>query len=74
MLTTRIVIHYKKVGYVSTFSGLLNSFTYVGAAVASYGIANISWDVAMPVFFGVSVAGLVFSLIALPRWIKFTKE
>ncbi len=74
MLTTRIVIHYKKVGYVSTFSGLLNSFTYVGAAVASYGIANISWNVAMPVFFGVSVSGLVFSLIALPRWVKFTKE
>jgi len=74
MLTTRIVIHYKKVGYVSTFSGLLNSFTYIGAAVASYGISNISWDVAMPLFLGVSVAGLVFSLIALPKWIKFTKE
>lgn len=74
MLTTRIVIHYKKVGYVSTFSGLINSFTYIGAAVASYGISNISWDVAMPLFLGVSVAGLIFSLIALPRWVKFTKE
>jgi len=78
MLTTRVTIYFKKVGYVSTFSGLLNSFTYIGAAIATYGIADITqkydWGVIMTVFFAVSLCGIVFTLIALPVWRKFMKS
>ena len=78
MLTTRVTIYYKKVGYVSTFSGLLNSFTYIGAAIATYGIADItekySWSVIMTIFLAVSVCGIVFTLIALPKWKRFMSE
>lgn len=78
MLTTRVTIYYKKVGYVSTFSGLLNSFTYIGAAIATYGIADITekydWGVIMTGFLAVSVCGLIFTLIALPTWRKFMKS
>lgn len=78
MLTTRVTIYYKKVGYVATFSGLLNSFTYIGAAIATYGIADITerynWGVIMTGFFIVSVCGLVFTVAALPTWRKFMKS
>ena len=77
MLTTRVTIYFKKVGYVSTFSGLLNSFTYIGAAIATYGIAGItekySWSVIMSLFLGVSLLGIIFTLIALPKWKRFIK-
>lgn len=80
MLTNRINIYYKKVGYVSTFSGLLNSFTYIGAALATYGIAEITseqpvnWKPVMLIFLAVSVCGFILNLIAIPRWKKFMKD
>ncbi len=78
MLTTRISIYYKKSGYVATFAGLLNACTYVGAAVATYGIASISekysWTVIMGIFLAVCVLGILFTLFALPNWTRFKKE
>ena len=78
MLTTRVTIYFKKVGYVATFSGILNSFTYIGAAIATYGIADIterySWTTIMALFLAVSVVGGIISVIALPRWRKFMKD
>ena len=78
MLTTRVSIYYKKEGYVSTFAGLLNACTYIGAAIATYGIAHISeiysWTVIMSIFLGICVLGILFTLIALPKWTKFRKE
>ena len=78
MLTTRVSIYYKKAGYIATFAGLLNACTYVGAAVATYGIASISekysWTVIMGIFLAVCLIGILFTLIALPKWTRFRKE
>jgi OPA family glycerol-3-phosphate transporter-like MFS transporter len=77
MLITVVPKRFAKSGRVSTFSGLLNSFTYIGAAIATYGIAGItekySWSVIMSLFLGVSLLGIIFTLIALPKWKRFIK-
>ena len=48
MLISLIPKNFAKYGMVSTFSGVLNAFTYIGASVSSYGFATISdnfgWD------------------------------
>lgn len=57
--------------YMSTVSGMLNAFTYVGASISNYGFAALSerfgWGVTI-IFWGVVVlAGLLLSLYCARR-------
>ena len=62
-------------GRVSTFSGLLNCFVYVGAAISTYGFAGFSeafgWRSTMVMWTGLAVLGTVFCLICIPKWRAF---
>lgn len=63
---------FRKYGKISTMSGLLNAFTYVGSAVATYGIAFLvertGWQVTTFVWFLTAAAGTVLCGICAPGW------
>ena len=62
-------------GRVSTFSGLLNCFVYVGAAISTYGFAGFSeafgWRSTMVLWTVLAVLGTAFCLICIPKWRAF---
>ena len=59
-------------GNVSTVSGVLNSCTYVGSAISTYGIAylsdNAGWQVTALVWFAIAAAGTVICYICSKIW------
>ncbi len=78
MLISHVPKRFKKYGNLSTISGFINSFTYVGAAIATYGIAKLSevygWRATVAIWLVVSVLGTAACLIATPRWKKFIEK
>lgn len=62
-------------GRVSTFSGLLNCFVYVGAAISTYGFAGFSeafgWRNTMFLWMGIALLGTVFCLLCIRKWRAF---
>lgn len=57
---------------VSSVSGLLNSFTYVGSAISMYVIPmiaeNADWSTTILMWIGFAVVGTVLNLVCLPIW------
>ena len=78
MLITHVPKRFKKFGNISTVSGVVNSFTYLGAAIANYGIARLSahfgWQVTVLIWLLIAILGTVCCLIAIPKWKKFIEE
>ena len=62
MLTAMLPPFFKKHGKVSTVSGILNSCTYIGSAISTYGIAflsaRIGWRFTVLIWAAVAVLGL----------------
>ena len=62
-------------GRVSTFSGLLNCFVYVGAAISTYGFAGFSeafgWRNTMILWMGLALLGTAFCLLCIRKWRTF---
>lgn len=75
MLISYLPKRFKKYGNISTISGIVNSCTYVGAAISTYGIAFLSgligWQYTVSVWCGVALLGVLVCLIASRRWKKF---
>ena len=67
MLTTMLPPYFKGEGNVSTVSGLLNSCTYVGSAISTYGIALIStkmgWDFTVGLWVIIALLGAITCLV-----------
>ena len=65
---------FKKYGIVSTASGVLNSCTYIGSAIATYGTAVITekydWSITLTVWLGIAVLGTVVCLLCVRPWKK----
>ena len=78
MLITVVPKRFVKSGKVSTYSGILNACTYIGAALSSYGFAALAesfgWNFTILMWVFVSIAGLAVCLAATPMWKKFRKE
>ncbi len=78
MLISHVPKRFAKYGNVSTVSGLVNSFTYVGAAVATYGIAKIAevfgWKTTVAVWAVILILGTTVCLLAIPKWKKFIEN
>ena len=78
MLIIVVPKRFVKSGKVSTFSGLLNAFTYIGAAISAYGFALLSdafgWNVTILSWIAVTVVGLAVCLGAAPGWKRFCRE
>lgn len=74
MLTAMIPPFFKKYGNVSTVSGLLNSCTYIGSAISTYGIAVISesygWGITLYVWAAIAVLGTAIALLCIKPWSK----
>ena len=75
MLIGHVPKRFRKYGSISTISGAINSCTYVGSAVATYGIAKISeefgWQVTVSVWLAIAVAGMICCAVAMTKWKKF---
>lgn len=78
MLITVVPKRFIKSGKVSTFSGLLNAATYVGAAIALPlfpALKNhFSWSVTIAVWAIISALGAAVCFIVVPMWKRFRKE
>ena len=63
---------YKKYGNVSTVSGVLNSCTYIGSAISSYGIAvlceSAGWHTTLAVWLLIAVLGTVMCAANIFPW------
>jgi len=78
MLITVVPKRFIKSGKVSTYSGLLNSCTYIGASISTYGFAAVAesrgWNYTILLWVIVSLLGTFSCLAATPLWKKFRKD
>lgn len=78
MLVCHVPKRFKKYGNISTISGIINSFTYLGSAISTYGIAllveNNGWNLTILVWLIISILGLLSCFIAYKRWNKFYSD
>ena len=78
MQTCMIPSFFRKYGNVATVSGTLNSCTYVGSAVSTYGIAvlseTIGWNRTLVLWAAIAAAGMLLCLACTKAWArKFTQ-
>lgn len=63
---------YEKSGNVSTVSGVLNSCTYIGSALSTYGIAvlseSVGWQNTIFLWALAALIGFVVCMILVPSW------
>lgn len=75
MLITVVPKRLIKSGKVSTYSGILNAFTYVGAALSGYGFAYLAqhfgWGATILTWSVIALSGAVLCFIATPLWKRF---
>jgi len=66
--------YFKKYGNISTVSGVLNSTTYVGSALSTYGIALISvrfgWSASTLVWLILGATSMALCFFNIPGWKK----
>lgn len=78
MLVCHVPKRFKKYGSISTISGVINSFTYIGSAISTYGIAllveNSGWNITILVWLIISLLGLSCCLLAYNKWKIFYKK
>lgn len=78
MLIGHVPKRFRKYGNISTISGAVNSCTYIGSAIATYGIAKLSesfgWPVTVAIWCVIAALGTICSLIAMPKWKKFIQK
>ncbi len=78
MLITIVPKRFVKSGRVATYSGLFNAFTYIGAAISTYGFAalaeNLGWGVTILSWGIVSLLGMAVCFFATPLWKRFRRE
>ena len=78
MLIGHVPKRFRKYGNISTISGAINSCTYVGSAIATYGIARLSeaygWSVTVMIWFAIAAIGTAFCVISMLKWNRFIKK
>ena len=66
---------FKSRGNVSTVSGVLNSCTYIGSAISTYGIAvlseNIGWSNTLLVWLMIALLGTAICMVCFKPWYRF---
>lgn len=72
MLVTMVPPFFRKYGAISTVSGLLNSCTYVGSALSTYGFALLSdragWGRTVQLWFVIAFLGTVVCALCSRLW------
>ncbi len=74
MLVCMVPQFFEKSGKVSTVSGVINSCTYIGSAVSTYGIAILSeklgWGFTLLSWVAIAVMGTAICLLCMKPWKK----
>ena len=74
LLVCMIPAYFKKYGNLSTASGVINSCTYIGSAISTYGIALISerlgWSFTIMTWIIIGVLGTTLCLFSFKGWEK----
>ena len=69
---------FHKYGLMSTFSGILNAFTYIGSALSTYAFASVSdnfgWGAVRVLWLIIGVVGASLCIFKLKSWNKFIKQ
>ncbi len=77
MLVCMIPHSYRARGSVSTVTGVLNSSTYIGSAVSTYGVARIAetvgWRASLLSYFLIALLGTVITVLCIRPWAKTHK-
>jgi OPA family glycerol-3-phosphate transporter-like MFS transporter len=67
-----------KYGNISTISGVLDAFAYLGAAASTWGVAlvaeNAGWRATIGVWLGFSAIGILCCLLAARPWKRFYRQ
>ncbi len=75
MLIAHVPKRFKKYGNISTVSGVINSCTYIGSAISTYGIALFSeligWRYTVGLWAVIAAFGTLACLVAAKPWEKF---
>jgi len=75
MLIMQVPSYFGKYGRISTVSGVLNTFTYVGSSASTYGFGLLidlwGWDTLIITWIVIAGAGLAASVLALKKWTAF---
>lgn len=78
MLIGLIPKNFSKYGMVSTFSGILNAFTYVGASLSTYGFAavadNIGWNAVRLSWCIIAFIGTSVCIFKIKSWNRFLES
>lgn len=78
MLISIVPKRFKRSGKVSSFSGIVNACTYIGAAIATPVFAAVAedrgWNTTILSWVIVSLLGVLLCLFATPLWARFRKE
>lgn len=79
MLIVLIPKSFYKYGMVSTFSGILNACTYIGASISSYGFAAVSdkfggWSAVLISWCITAFLGSAICLFKIKSWTNFLKK
>lgn len=78
ILVSMLPAFFKQNGKVSTISGLLNSCTYVGSALSSYGIAWVAqqkgWQSVLWLWALAALIGTMLCLLCVGRWKMFKQR
>lgn len=78
MLTSYIPHHFVRFGKVSTVSGLINGFIYLGSGAAAYSIALISdlfgWEFNITVWLSMFILCLILCFLAVKPWENFCRK
>ena len=76
LLISRVPLHFAKYGKISTVSGVLNAFTYIGSAASTYGFAVFSekygWYFTVGSWAVITFFGAVVCVLNVRKWKKFT--
>ena len=75
ILVCMVPAHFSRFGKVSFISGLINSSTYIGAAISTYGIAiftdEFGWTKTIVLWSVVAFTGAFICIILGQKWTKF---
>ena len=74
MLIAMVPAYFKRFGNVSTASGVVNSCTYIGSAVSTYGIAlvseNLGWSATLLLWLAIAATGTLICFLSIRPWKK----
>ncbi len=78
ILVSMVPAFFKKYGNVSTVSGVINSCTYIGSAISTYGIALLSdfygWKLTLLIWFVIASLGTLICFLNTKPWEKIYQQ